>query len=213
MNVGLTHNHAVLISHCLPDESGDMAQRRAWQLLTLLAQRCQVDLFCLTHGPVHWETYRKVHHTVGRMWVEPGVSLRSRLFGAGQQMTEPHARQVQRLAKVLQEQSWNQSAEVVVCTHSKLALLGYVPPGAMRVCDVSCQMNTMGRESLAQLQQLCDWVLVPESLSMMEDSQLNQQMMVLPPTELSSPMRLDHASLFWSRLGMREDRQWLPNAA
>ncbi len=213
MNVGASHNHAVLISHCLPDESGDSAQRRSWQLLTLLAQRCEVDLFCLTHGPMHWETYRRAHHVASRMWVEPGVSLRSRLPWVGRCMSEPRQRRVRRLARVLHQQAWSQSAQVVVCTHSKLALLGYVLPGGQRVCDVSCEMNSMQREAIAQLQQHCDWVLLPERRFMLEEGELNQRVLVLPLTELSSPMRLNHVTEFWSRLGVRGGDQWLPTAA
>ena len=212
MQTGNPQDHAVLISHGLPDIAGGVCERRAWQLLTLLTGRCRVDLFCLAKGPVHWETYRRAHHLAHRMWVEPGGGWQDWLVRPRGHGSSVRMRDVRRLACVLRGQDWHQAAQVVVCTHPRLAPLGYVPPAQWRVCDLADDPAPHHEQAMACLLERCDLLLTPQTMHGNTSSDASQRVLYLPlqvhsdsiVSGLQPVTESEYQAKFWSRLHLHD---------
>jgi len=59
----------LMISHCVPDESGNSDQRQAWRLLSQVGRTHRISLICLMGAPVRLSQWRKAFSRTDRMVV------------------------------------------------------------------------------------------------------------------------------------------------
>ncbi|NJL30293.1 MAG: hypothetical protein HC898_00945 [Phycisphaerales bacterium] len=205
MKLDSSNNLAVLISHRLPDATGSAEARRTWQLLTMLARRCRVDLFSLTQGPVHWETYRKAHHVAHRMWVQPSSFIEQLRPVQKIAWTGPGRILIRRFTTMLQEQHWSQTAAVVVTTHPDLALLGYIPPAHRRVCDLGQSARLINAQKLKATLDHSDYLISTEPI---QDQVTLREWWLKRVVYLPQPQQASASTLLTTSQEVWEDRWW-----
>jgi hypothetical protein len=128
----------LILSHCVPDASGDAAQRRAWQLLTLFGPTHEVWLACSAADRVHWQQWRKLRAHAAQVAIEPLPWSRRLLAGTRKLLRIP--RQAGTATARLQlptvcEWVARQRFDVVICTQRVLWAQTQRIAARKKICD------------------------------------------------------------------------------
>jgi hypothetical protein len=128
----------LMLSHCVPDASGDAAQQRAWQLLTLFGSTHQVWLACSAADRVHWQQWRNLRAHAAQVAIEP-LPWRQRVAAAAIKLMrfrrQAGAVTVRSRLQTVHAWSAQQRFDVVICTHSVLWAQTQRIAAAKKICD------------------------------------------------------------------------------
>lgn len=152
----------LMISHCLPDPSGDRQASRTWQLLRMAGAAHQVDLACVTPRQMHLNEWRSASTIAQRLVVDrimPGpFGLNMRLGNIGRAGSARHLRMLSRsLRTMTRPWSSEHTYDAVLCTHPLLWDAARDIAAADHLCDFSdasdaadASLESLYRQALSQ---------------------------------------------------------------
>lgn len=144
----------LMVSHCVPDPSGDAKRTRAWQLLQLAAQVGDVYLACVMDGPVNLAQWRTVAGRTRRLALER-APLGRRLLGRCLTSTRDAGCDAWALRGAVRApvSTWRDelSFDALLCTHPALWPELDATAVQRRACDVGPTVALAARARLSRL--------------------------------------------------------------